>query len=317
MSYRYNTIDIIVSVGMCAIVFGAVLFFAAATGTLQTAIPQPISIEQPTDSEFGMTWLQPALGQAIVDQAIFERRANQVMAQSASEWNRATLAHHEFQTIPDGPFGAVMRQAATIPANHVARVQGVMGRAIMNFTARGIRSGVLSADQYRSDYNTGMIRAIEASGQRLNDNFTSTWQATLGHGIVEAYQNYTERAGAIQERLGTALLHVARAQTKPEEVRAATQEQLASLVVAAVRTEALADRVTLLAAIEPLPDETTVASTEPAAWPDIPMGYLIVANLMLATVFFGGLLLTARSRDTKALAEIRHDQDRWVYRMAA
>ncbi len=48
MSHRYNTIDIIVGVGMCAIVFGALLIFFAANGTYQVAIPQPISIEQPS-----------------------------------------------------------------------------------------------------------------------------------------------------------------------------------------------------------------------------------------------------------------------------
>ena len=162
-----------------------------------------------------------------------------------------------------------------------------------------------------------MIRAIEASGQRLNNNFASTWQATLGRGIVEAFQAYTERASAIQERLGTALLHVVQAQTGPEEVQAATQEQLASLVVAAVRTEALADRLTQLAASEPFPENTAVASTEPASWPEIPMGYLIVAGLMLVAIFFGGLSLITRSRESKALAEMRRDADRWVYRMAA
>lgn len=317
MPYRYNTIDIIVGIGMCAIVFGALLFFVAANGTLQTAIPQPVSLEQPAGIELGMTWLQPALGQALVDQTIFERRTNQVIAHSAAEWNRATLAHHELQSLPGGPFGAVMRQAATVPANHMARVQGVMGRAIVNFTRRGIRSGVLSADQSRSDYNIRMIRATEARGQRLNHNFASTWQATLGRGIVEAIQNYTERAGAIQEQLGTALLHVAQAQTGSEEVRAAQQEQLASLVMAAVRTEALTDRLTLLAAIESFPEETAVAFTEPASWPEMPMGYLIAASLMLAAVFFGGLSLTARSRETKALAEMKHHAATWVYRIAA
>lgn len=80
-----------------------------------------------------------------------------------------------------------------------------MGQAIVNFTTRGIRSGVLSADQYRSEYNTNMIRITEAWGQRLDQEFTSTWQATLGRGIVDAFQNYTERAGVIQERVGTAL----------------------------------------------------------------------------------------------------------------
>jgi hypothetical protein len=317
MSHRYNTIDIIVGVGMCAIVFGAVLVFFAANGTYQAAIPQPISSEQPVGSELGMTSLQAALGQAIVDQALFEQRANQVMAQSASEWNRATLAHHDWQSLPGGPFGAVMRQAAIVPVEHMARVQAVMGRAIVNFTARGIRSGVLSAEQYLSDYNTRMIRATEASGQRLDHEFASTWQTTLGRRIVDAIQNYTWQAGAIQEELGSAILHVTQAQTGSEEVRAAQQEQLASLVVAAIRTEALVDRATLLAAIESNPKDTAVASTEPASWPEIPMGYLIVAGLMLVTVFFGGLSLTAQSRETKALAEMKHQAARWVYRVAA
>ena len=195
MSHRYNIIDIIVGVGMCAIVFGTLLFFFAANGTYQVAISQPISIEQPVGIELGMALLQPALGQAIVDQALFERRANQAIAQSASEWNRATLAHQEFQSLPGGPLGAAMRQATTVPANHMARVQYVMGRAIVNFTARGIRSGVLSADQYLSDYNTNMIRVTEVSGQRLDHEFASTWQATLGREIVDASQNYTWQAG--------------------------------------------------------------------------------------------------------------------------
>ena len=77
------------------------------------------------------------------------------------------------------------------------------------------------------------------------------------------------------------------------------------------------DRLTLLAAIESFPEDTAVASTEPASWPEIPMGYLIVAGLMLVTVFFGGLSLAARSRETKALAEIEHQAAKWVYRMAA
>jgi len=317
MSHRYNIIDTIVGVGMCAIVFGALLFFFAANGTYQIATPQPISIEQPVGSEFGMTSLQPALGQAIVDQVLFERRANQLMAQSASEWNQATLAYQEFQSLPGGPFWTIMSQAETIPADHTARVQYIMGKAIVNFTARGIRSGVLSADQYLSEYNTNLIRITEAWGQRLDQEFASTWQVTLGRGIVDAFQNYTERAGAIQERVGTALVRVTQAQAGSDEVRAAQQEQLASLMVAAIRTEALADRLTLPAVIESFPEDTAVASTEPASWPEIQIGYLTVAGLMLATIFFGGLSLAARSRETKALAEMELQAAKWVYRIAA
>jgi hypothetical protein len=162
-----------------------------------------------------------------------------------------------------------------------------------------------------------MIRPTEANGERLDHEFASTWQATLGHRIVDAIQDHRRRAGTIQEQLGAAILHVTQAQTGSEKIRAAQQEQLASLVLAAVRTEAQADRLPLLAAVESHSKGTTVASTEPASWPEIPMGYLSVAGLMLVTIFFGGLSLAARSRETKALAEMEHQTTKWVYRLAA
>jgi hypothetical protein len=317
MSHRYNTIDINVGVGMCAIVFGALLVFFAANGTYQATIPQPIAIERPGGIEFGMASLQPALGQAIVEQTLFERRSNQLTAQSATEWNKATLAHQEFQLLSGDPLEEIMRQVETVPADHMARVQYVMGRAIANSTARGIRSGLLSADQYLSDYNVNMIRAVKVRGQRLDHEFASAWQATLGRRIVDTFHNHDRRAGAIQEQLGMAIVHVTQAQVGPEEVRAAQREQLASLVVAAIRTETLMDSLDLLAAIETFPDDFAVASTELAAWPEVPMGYLIIAGLILVTVFFGGLSLASRSREIKALAEVEHQAGKWVYRMAA
>jgi hypothetical protein len=302
---------------MCAILFGASLVFFAANGPYQVASPQPISMDQPVGLEIGMTSLQLALGQAIVNQALFESRTNQLIVQSASEWNRTTLADQELQSLPGGPLGAVMRDAAKVPADHLARLQYIMGRAIVNFTARGIRSGVLSADQFLSDYNASMIRAIEANGQRLDQEFASVWQAILGREIVEAIQDSRGQADAIQEQLGTAIVRLTQAQTGSEEARAAQQEQLASLVVAAVRTQAMIDQIELLAAIESFPEDTTVAFTEPAAWPKIPMGYMIAAGLLLAAVFFGGLSLAARSRESKLLAQMRYNKARWAYRIAA
>lgn len=317
MSYRHNILDIIVGIGMCAIVFGALLFFAVANGTFQAAIPQPVSIEQSTDTQFGMTFLQPVIGRAIVDQVLLERRANQVMAQSTAEWNRATFAYHEFQSLPGGPFGAIMRQADAIPADHMARVQGIMGRAIVNFTWRGIRSGVLSAEQSLSDYNASMIRSTEARGQRLHDDFVSTWQATLGRGIVDAIQSYTNRADAIQEQLGVALVHLAKAQTELEAARAAQQEHLGSLIVAAIRTDDLRDQIAQLAVAESKPLQSVVAFYDTVSLPQIPMGYLVAASVGLVAIFFGGLTIAATIRERKTMEEMNRNSTRWVYRMAA
>jgi hypothetical protein len=320
MSYRYNTIDIVVGVGMCAIVFGALLLFLAVNGTYQAVPLQTVALEQSSGLADATRMLQPALGQAIVEQAIFERDNNRALAQSVSEWNRATLAYHESQSGSRGLLGAVLTRAVMVPIDHMARVESVMGRAIVNFTKRGVRTGLLSANQYGSMFNMRMIGAIETQGRRLHDEFASTWQATLGRRIVEAAHYDWIQAGVIQERLGSALVQVAHAQMTAEKGRAAQQEQLASLIFAAVRTEVITDRPTqptvAVASVRPSKD-IVAASTEPVSWPEIPMSYLIAAGLLLATIFLGGLSMAAQSREAKALAQLRRDADRWTFRMAA
>jgi hypothetical protein len=316
MAYRYNTIDIIVGVGLCAILFGALLVFAAANGTYQAVQPQVLASGQTATSDTGMSALQPAFGQALLGQAIFERRINQAMAQSVSEWNRSTLAFHEFVSGSGSALGSVLRHAQTVPVNHMARVEGVKGRAIVNFSARGIRNGTLSADQYDSDFNIRMVGITEARGQQLHDAFASTWQATLGRRIVEAAQRDRLQAGAIQERLGWALVQVVQVQRRLEQGHAMQQEQLASLIFASVR-HTTSTEATVQPAIPAFSQDTAVASTGPASWPEIPMSYLIAAGLLLATAFFGGLTMAVQSREAKALARLSRDADRWVYRMAA
>lgn len=318
MSYKYTTIDVIVGVGMCAIVFGALLFFFATMGTFQVAPVSYAPLEQPTGIQAGVAMLQPVLGQAIVERTILERRMSQGMAGAISEWNKATLAEHHLRAIPGGPFGAVLRDAATVPGNHAARVQTVMGREIVNFTKRGIQNQVLSADQYLSRYNDRMILTVKTRGQNLDREFTSTWQATLGHRIVEAAQNYRLLSASIQEQLGRAILQMTHLQATMEEHLAANQDQLASLIAAAVRTDALSDRITVLAAAEPnKPEPTMVASQDTATLPQIPMGFLLAAAVGLIAVFFGGLTMSGAMRERKAMAEMNRNSARWVYRTAA
>jgi hypothetical protein len=318
MSYRYNATDIVVGVGMCAIVFGALLFFVAAGGVFQATVSPPLAMDQPFGVLDEMVWLQPALGQAIVDQTQLERRNNLAIAGAVTEWNRATAAHQTLQAMPGGPLGFVRRQAATAPDDHNACVQAVMGRNIVNFTKRGVHSGVFSADQPFSEYNSGLIRATQAMGQRMDHNFLSTWQASLGQNIVTAIQQHAKQEETIQEQLGRAILQMTHAQASAEEAQAAHQDQLASLVVAAIRTDdELADRVTKLEAIEPTQRIQATTSAGIVSWPEIPMGFLAAAVAGLFTIFLGGLLISAMSREAKALATMRRETDRWVYRLAA
>jgi hypothetical protein len=316
MSYRFNTLDIIVGVGMTAIVFGAILFFVASAGTFQPGSLQFADAE-PFSDPTGMSWLQPALGQAVVEQVLLERRTERSLAQAVSEWNRATMASHDFESRSGGPFGFVMQAATAIPAAHSARVQGVMGRSIVNFTGRGIRSGILSAGQELSDYNDSMIQKTEAMGLRLEEAFTGTWQGVLGRAIVETFQQYTQRAAAVQQQLGAAVVHLTQSQLMSQEAQAENQEQLASLVTAAIRSNALSDRLQLVAAIEFPQDATMVQRTQPASLPAIPMGYLIAALLAMGFTFFTVLIISATDRAAKVQADMKRDSARWVYRMAS
>ena len=165
MPYRFNSVDILVGVGLCAIVFGAMVLVVATSGAFLVSGPQAAAIEEPLPSTEA-AWLQPALGRAIVERALLQQHTDQVTSAATAEWNQALMAHRSLQSVPGGPFGFVMNRAVTVPQEHAARVEAVTGRAIVNFTQRGIRSGVLSADLYLSDYNQAMIAAAEARARR-------------------------------------------------------------------------------------------------------------------------------------------------------
>lgn len=317
MSHRYTTIDVIVGVGLCAIVFGALLLFVAASGTFQAAPVAYVPLEQPTGLAAGMAMLQPALGQAIVERTILERRNKLGMAEAIAEWNKATMADHHLQSIPGGPFRAIRHDAVTVPDRHAARVQTVMGREIVNFTKRGVQNEMLSADQYVSRYNDRMIRTTKARGERLDQDFASTWQATLGHKIIAAAQDYRGLSLSIQEQLGQAILRMTHLQATLEERWAKNEYHLASLIVAAVRTDALTDRLTQLAIAEPTPAPTVVASQDQASLPHIPVAVLAAATLGLVAIFFAGLTMAATIRERRAMAEMNRNNARWVYRIAA
>jgi len=312
MSYRFNSVDILVGVGLCAIVFGAMIFVVATSGAFLVNGPQSAAIEDALPSTEA-AWLQPALGKAIVERAVLQQRTDQITAAATSEWNQAMMAHRSLEAIPGGPFAFVMDRAVTVPREHAARVQAVMGRSIVNFTQRGIRSGMLSADLYLSDYNQGMIAATEIRGRRMHDEFASTWQSVLGQWIVDVSREHLRRMASVQEQLGSAIVHMTQAKIGLEGAWASNQYQLGSLMSAVDRT-GTDDRTATLVSTDA--QDVSASSIGLPSIPDISIGYLMGAAVLLCSVFFGGLLLSAAAREAKALADAKRNAGRWVYRMA-
>ena len=316
MSYRYSSVDIIVGVGACAIVFGALLMFVATTGTFLVGNP-PTAMAEGSLAATESAWLQPALGQAIVERALLQIQTDRMTASATSEWRQALQSHRSLHTVIDSPFAMVISRAKDIPREHEARVQTVMGRSIVNFTQRGIRSGVFSADLYLSDYNQRMIGATEQRGKRMHEGFASTWQSLLGKSIVDASQEHLQRVEVVQEQLGSAILHVAQARMLLDEAWSSNQYQLGSLMAALDRTGGMSEAVTRPVSAVAGQVEVARSSAGMPGIPDIPMGYLMAAALALFSIFFGGLMLSAATREAKALTEARRNTGRWGYRMAS
>jgi hypothetical protein len=315
MPYRFNSIDLLVGVGLCAIVFSAMALVLAASGVFVVTGAQPGAIEEGLPSTES-AWLQPALGRAIVERDLLQRRTDEITASATAEWNQAMAAHRMLQASAGDPFAFLMDRAVTVPQEHAARVQTVMGRSVVNFTQRGIRSGRLSADLYLSDYNQDLIAATEARGRRMQQEFSSTWQSVLGRWIVDVSREHLRRTSEVQEQLGSAIVRMTQAKMALEGAWAANQYQLGSLMAAVDRTSGIQDSAALSAFDETTRPEVAGPIALPFI-PDIPIAFLIAAAVMLCGVFFGGLLLSAAAREAKALAEARRNAGRWVYRMAS
>jgi len=312
MSYRYSGLDVVIGVGFCAILFGVLLFLTATSGTFLTVAPYV-----PADTFLsGMAWVQPALGQAIVERALLQRRTDQLTMAATAEWNQAMQAHRRLQALAGQPLTQVIRRAEIAPIEHHARVQGVLGRYIVNFTGRGFRSGALAADQYLSDYNSEWINRAEVVGRRLDDDFAATWQPLLGRWIVEAEREYQMLVTGVQEQLGTAIVHRTQAKTALEEAWSANQAQLGSLMAAVDRGPV---EPSAIAAATGRVTGTAVPAARIAIvpWPDLFVGMLAVAIVALSVIFWLGLLWSAASREARASVEAQRNAGRWIYRMAS
>ncbi len=316
MRDRFNITDIVVGVGMCAIAVGALLVFMVANGLLHGPAGPLTAAEASLSVPGDQAGLQPLLGQTIVDQALLEARSSIAIADAAAQLNAATQAQRELESLPGGPLGAAMRFAGSLPAEHAAWVQTVMGRAIVNFTKRGMREGLMSADQEHSAFNVAMINRIEAMGARLDRAFVDTWQGRIGRTIVDAIQGFTLRHEATQGQLGQAIVRLALAQLNTEESWSTNQYQLASLALTTSNPDVTGEQGSELIVATSAAARAGVA-TSPASWPGIPMGFLVVALFALAAVYLGGLVVTAAARDAKAIAEMKRHAERWAFRPSA
>src|SRR5437867_12976457 len=102
-----------VVVGICATVLAGYLLYLAtnvASGA-GAATPVSVSMGQTADIMDAMDWVQPALGQAIVDDYLLGREVSTQNIAAAAEFNRATMIGHRLQNSPFGHFQGIRTHA--------------------------------------------------------------------------------------------------------------------------------------------------------------------------------------------------------------
>ena len=85
------------------------------------------------------------LGQAIVDHALLERRHAKDAAAAITQLDGLIFERNQWHRFPYSYLDSVTTGASWADSEHTARVQTVMGRSIVNFTRRGVRSGLWSS----------------------------------------------------------------------------------------------------------------------------------------------------------------------------
>ena len=300
MQQRFEFMDLIVAVGLCATIVASGVLLMAANGMQIGTVGG--SRAQPTGNLTGMDLLQPVLGQAIVDGALLERSHAKHAAAAIAQLDGLAFERNQWQHSPYGYLDSITIGASWAEAEHTARVQTVMGRSIVNFTRRGVRSGLWTSVERAAHDNPQMIGVTEAMGEKMDNTFLANWQPNIGRGIVVATQDSEKRSRLRQERLGTAIVEMATVQEAYEPVRAAIQEQLGSATVVATMTGAQqagahSNRLTA--------DRVAVSSAQDA-FPRISTTTFIVASLILVSLFTTGLFVFSPRREGIAQTDSVH-----------
>lgn len=245
----------------------AVGFFVVVAGGLLVSSVEPVRAERTNGIMAAMYWVQPAIGEAIVEHAKLERGMTAAMRGAVGDLNRALSRQAEMTREPLAWVSAVRTWDAIAAANQDARVQYVMGRAIVNGTLRGIRAGLMPMDDRASAYTERMIGHARSWGMTMDEDSLAAREPNLGLAILESGQDWLAAAGHVQERLGRAIGKIAAIQDEYRQSFARNDEQMTALLAAVARTEARADVLAQLMYLDPAPAPTAFTPTEPISSP--------------------------------------------------
>ena len=175
--------DLTTSVALLATIVGIVLclFFLFAPTTFGKSLPETV-VNGPVDIQVSLRWIQPILGQAIVEDTLVKQQYGNHIDGLVLTPKRTTLegrpTHEKVLET------AIASHIENLEADHSTRVQWILGRLIVTFTSQGIRTGMVTADKSADEPNRRIIALAQETGTKLDDAFKAERQARIGTTIV-------------------------------------------------------------------------------------------------------------------------------------
>ena len=239
MRRRYELFDMGVVIGFCATIAAAGFLFMAANGTLSISPTEILARgDDPAVMEVDdVRWLQPIFGQAIVDRYLFDHRYATGLLLANLQLAAVSEEYRQLQDRPFSYLGSIRASTRRAQPDHAARVQEVMGRAIVQFAQRGVQSDMLPSGGDLREFNARMIEQTDDWGQQMDAEFLLNWQANLGRAIVGATQDRTSSSALVQERLGWAIIGLATVHFAYDATHLAIEDNLSAATAAAVRLQ--------------------------------------------------------------------------------
>ena len=193
--------DLTTSVALLATGAGIVLclFFLFASTTFGKNLPETV-VNGPVDIQVSLRWIQPILGQAIVEDTLIKQQYGNHVDGLVPTPKRMTLAGHLAQKKVLET--AIAGHIESLEADHSTRVQWILGRLIVTFTSQGIRTGMVTADKSAEEPNRRIIALAQEAGTKLDDAFKAERQARIGTTIVSETLPRARGADTSLERVG-------------------------------------------------------------------------------------------------------------------
>ena len=220
-------VDLIVAAGAVATVLGALLIVLPTIGSFNPAIPpDAVTLD-------GNQWVQPALGQTLVEIAVLERKRSEETTKADNKLNQ-TVRTAQTLSGADTQIKKFSKQVEQVRVEKTARAELVKGHIVVNFTSRGVKNHVLP-DQ--AEFNHRMLTAATNEERRIEEEFQRTEERYLGEMIVAETQSQIEATGQAQEQVGASIVTATLVRDHYEAALATAQERLGFLVSGITRTE--------------------------------------------------------------------------------